>query len=134
MGTRTLRYSHALALAAVGVLAGILLEGNKLGGAITSGIVSSRSPDFALTVALPTILLMAFLMHNRLPISLSQVAVGATVGAAFTRGIKIDLIFTLLVVSSWLLTPLVGFAVAVILSYVTRTIAKRVGKVITLNV
>jgi len=134
MGARTLRYSHALGLASVGVLAGIVLEGKKLSGAITSGIVSQGNPEFAVNVVFSSFVIMGLLTYRKLPISLSQVAVGAAVGSAIADGIAVNWTFTILVASSWLLTPLLGFAVAIMLSFVTRKIAKRIKKVISLNI
>ncbi len=133
IGTRALRYSHALALASVGLLAGILLEGNKMSGAITSGVVSSSQPKLIFAVAVSSFVIMAFLTFRKLPISLSQVAIGATVGSAFALGIPVNWQFTLIVASSWLLTPLAGLVLSILLSLTSRIIARRVRKVLTLN-
>ena len=133
MGSGALKYSEALALASIGVLAGIALEGYKLSGAITSGVASSSSPAFTLDVVLSTFVIMAFLTYRRIPISLSQVAVGAAVGSAIVRGIGVNWYFTSLVASSWLLTPLVGLILAFVLSLVTRKLAKSIRRVLTLN-
>ena len=133
VGGRTLRYSEALGFASIGVLAGIALEGYKLSGAITSGIVSSGSPEFAFDVALSTFVIMTFFTYHRIPISLSQVAIGAAIGAAFVRGIRVNWLFTALVASSWFLTPAVGLMLAFALSLVTKRAAKRIRKALTLN-
>ncbi len=133
IGTRALRYSHALALAAVGLLAGILLEGNKMSGAITSGVVSSSQPKLIFAVAISSFVIMAFLTFRKLPISLSQVSIGATVGSAFALGIPVNWQFTLIVASSWLLTPLTGLALSIPLSLTSRITARRVRRVLTLN-
>ena len=133
VGAGALRYRQALALASIGLLAGILLEGTKLSHAITSGIVSSTNPGFTLAVAASSFVIMAFLTFRKLPISLSQVAIGAAVGAAFALGIPVNWRFTLLVASSWLLTPLAGLALAIGLTLITKAITKRVRRVLTLN-
>ncbi len=133
VGAGALRYRQALALASIGLLAGILLEGTKLSHAITSGIVSSTNPRFTLAVAASSFVIMAFLTFRKLPISLSQVAIGAAVGAAFALGIPVNWRFTLLVASSWLLTPLAGLALAIGLTLITKAITKRVRRVLTLN-
>jgi PiT family inorganic phosphate transporter len=133
VGAGALRYRQALVLASIGLLTGILLEGTKLSHAITAGIVSSQAPGFSLAVILSSFVIMAFLTFRRLPISLSQVVVGAAVGAAFALGIPVNWKFTLLVASSWLLTPLFGLALAVALTLFTRRITKRVRRVLTLN-
>jgi PiT family inorganic phosphate transporter len=133
VGAGALRYRQALALASIGLLAGILLEGTKLSHAMTSGIVSSTNPGFTLAVAASSFVIMAFLTFRKLPISLSQVAIGAAVGAAFALGIPVNWGFTLLVASSWLLTPLAGLALAIGLTLINRAITKRVRRVLTLN-
>jgi PiT family inorganic phosphate transporter len=134
IGSHRLRYSQALVLASVGVMAGILLEGDKLYGAITIGLVSSASPQFVLSVTLSTLILMVLLTYRKLPISLSQVAVGAAVGAAVALAIQVNWTFTLLVALSWLLTPLAGFVAGDLLFHVTRSITRRIRGVFTQNV
>jgi PiT family inorganic phosphate transporter len=132
-GARALRYSHALILASIGVVAGILLEGNKVAGAITSGIVYTSNREFTLGMALSTFIIMAFLTYRRLPISLSQVAIGAAIGAAFAQGIRIHWEFTILIVSSWLLTPVAGLLISFALSLITKRGAKKIRRVLSLN-
>jgi len=133
VGTGALRYPQALILASIGLLVGILLEGHKLSHAITAGIVSSTDPAFILAVSLSSIGIMAFLTFRKLPISLSQVAIGAAIGAALALGTPVNWEFTLLVASSWLLTPLAGLALAIALTFTTRTLTKRVRRILTLN-
>lgn len=134
VGAQRLRYSQALALASIGVMAGILLEGGKLSRAITLGITSFSDPQFTIVVTLSSLAVMILLTHWKLPISLSQVAVGAAVGAAMAGGIQINRIFTLLVAFSWLLTPVVGFVIADALSLMTRRIQKGIRGVFTQNI
>lgn len=121
-------------MASVGLMAGILLEGNKLSRAITLGVVPSGDPQIALVVALAGLAVMIFLTYRRLPISLSQVAVGAAVGAAVVAGAEVNWTFTLLIALSWLMTPLVGFAIANLISQVTRRVGKQVRGVFTQNI
>jgi len=120
-------------LASVGVFAGILLEGQKLSHAITSGIVFSSDPRFLLAVTASSVVIMICLTYLELPISLSQVIVGAAVGAAVALGIQVSWNFTFLVGSSWMLTPLVGFVIALGLSFATRHVALRAGRLLTLQ-
>jgi PiT family inorganic phosphate transporter len=133
VGAGALRYSRALVLASVGLVAGVFLEGDKLTHAITSGVVLSTDPALILAVALSTFGIMAFLTFRKLPISLSQVAIGAAIGAALALGIPVNWKFTLLVASSWLLTPLVGLMLAVLLTLCTRRLGKRIRRILTLN-
>lgn len=85
-----MRYHQALALASVGLLTGVLLEGGKLLGAIGSGIVASADSNFVLAVTLSTLIIMTFLTYRKLPISLSQIAVGAAIGSALADGIAVN--------------------------------------------
>jgi PiT family inorganic phosphate transporter len=133
LGARRLRYSQAIGLASIGLMAGILLEGGKLAGAIT-GVASTSDPHFAFLVTISSFILMAFLTYRRLPISLSQVAVGAAIGAALAEGIQVNWKFTILVASSWILTPIAGFLAAYALSIFTRRLGKNVKGVLTQNV
>jgi PiT family inorganic phosphate transporter len=134
ISARRIRYSQALALASIGLIAGILFEGNKLSEAITLGVTATNNPQIALVVALSGLAVMIFLTYRKLPISLSQVAVGAAVGAAVVAGVEVNWIFTLLVVISWLLTPVAGFTAANMISRITRRVGKRVKGVFTQNV
>jgi PiT family inorganic phosphate transporter len=134
IGTRRLGYSQALALASLGVMAGILLEGNKLSRAITFGIVFSSDPRFTIVVALSSFVVMVLLTYRKLPISLSQVAVGAAVGAAMASGIQVNWVFTSLIALSWLLTPFAGFMVADALSVLTMRLGRGVRGVFTQNI
>lgn len=134
MGARTLTYSQALGLASIGLLAGVLLEGHKLVGAITSGIVFSKDPELFFATALSTFLIMTLFTYRKLPISLSQVAVGAAVGSALAHRIAVNWIFAAHVAVSWLLTPIFGFLIATGSSAITRAVAKRVKRALTLNV
>ena len=133
MGARALRYHQALALASVGLLTGVLAEGTKLSGAIGSGIVASADSNFVLAVSLSTLIIMGFLTYRKLPISLSQVAVGAAVGSALAGGIAVNWRYTLIVGASWLFTPFIGLVVSLLLSLMTKLLAKRVRRVFTMN-
>jgi PiT family inorganic phosphate transporter len=76
---------------------------------------------------------MAFLTYHKLPISLSQVIVGAAIGAALTGGLRVNWYFAALVASSWVVTPLIGMALAITLSRMTMKLARRIGRILTLN-
>jgi len=134
IGSRRIRYSQALTLASIGTIAGVLLEGSKLSHFVTSMVLSSTSPQFPVIVTVSTLTVMIFLTYRRLPISLSQVAVGAALGAALAAGIEVNWEFALLIASSWILTPFVGFAIATLLSRLAARIGKQVRGVFTQNI
>jgi PiT family inorganic phosphate transporter len=133
VGSHALTYPKALTLASIGVFAGILLEGQKLSHAITSGVVLSSDPRLLFAVATSTLVVMICLTYLELPISLSQVVVGAVIGSAIALGIRVSWDFAILVGSSWILTPLVGFSIALALSFVTRCVALRAKRLLTLQ-
>jgi PiT family inorganic phosphate transporter len=115
-------------------MAGILLEGNKLSHAITLGVVSSTNTRFSLAVLISSFVLMVSLTYCRLPISLTQVAVGEAIGAAIAAGIQINWAFTSLIAVSWLLTPAMGLMMAYVLSSLIRKVGKKVRGVFTQNI
>ena len=134
IGVRRLRYSRAVALASIALMAGILLEGRKLSGAITRGIVPSGDSQLTLTVAISSLILMAFFTYRRLPISLSQVAVGAAVGAAIAQAVRVDWVFTGIIASSWIFTPLAGYVAASAISILARRVGRKVKGLFTQNI
>jgi len=133
IGVRAIRYREALVLASLGLFAGILLEGYKVSGAINSGIVKSNDPKFILAVELSSLVLMSALTYWRIPISLSQVAIGAAIGSAFAQGLQVNWRFTTLVAASWLLTPLAGFTIGLAFSFAERLLVRRRKKILSLN-
>lgn len=135
VGARAVTYPRALMLVSIGLLAGILLEGQKLSHALTSGIVISSDPRFLMAVTISSLVLMIGLTYLELPISLSQVAVGAAIGSGVALDLRVNWNFAILVSSSWILTPLVGFTIAVAISVITRILAtneKRLGVTVRL--
>ena len=133
VGVRAIKYRQALVLASLGLFAGILLEGYKVSGAINSGIVRSNDPKFTIAVELSSLLLMSIITYRRIPVSLSQVAIGAAIGSGLARGISVNWSFAAIVAASWLLTPLVGFTLSLILSSATSLPAKRHRRILRLN-
>lgn len=133
IGARRLPYTQAIALASLGLMAGVLLEGGKLAGAI-SQIASTGNPHFTFIVTISSFILMTFLTYKRLPISLSQVAVGAAIGSAVAQGIEVNWLFAVIVASSWVLTPISGFLCANGLSRLTSKLGRNIRGVFTQNV
>jgi PiT family inorganic phosphate transporter len=134
VSSQRLSYTQAFALASIGLMAGITLEGGKMAHAIALGIASTNSPRFSTVVASSSLILMVLLTYRKLPISLSQVAVGAALGAAVSSGVQVNWTFASLVAFSWLLTPVIGFVSAGALSQLTPRMRQRVGGVFTQNI
>jgi len=79
------------------------------------------------------LIIMALLTLAKLPISLSQVLVGAVVGAAIGSGTQVEWLYTIGIASSWLFTPMIAFMIGILLSYLTKRVSKRIKSIITLN-
>ena len=133
VGVQAIKYRQAIVLASIGLFAGVVLEGYKVSGAISSGIVKSNDPTFTFAVELSSLALMYIITSKRIPVSLSQVAIGAAIGSGIARGITINWGFATIVVASWLVTPLVGLTIALILSSATKLFVKRSRNVLSLN-
>jgi PiT family inorganic phosphate transporter len=130
---RAIKYRQALILATIGLFAGILLEGYKVSEAINSGVVKSNDPRFTLVVESSSLVLMVVLTFRRIPISLSQIAIGAAIGTAVVQGLGVNWYFVSVIAISWLLTPAVGFILALILSLTARLLLRRCGNILSLN-
>jgi len=115
------------------VLAGLFAEGNKLSSIATTGIVSSTTPQLLLAVTVASLIIMIFLTLAKLPISLSQVLVGALVGAAIGSSIQVNWLYTAGIASSWILTPMIALMIGVMLTHITKYVTKRIRKIMTLN-
>jgi PiT family inorganic phosphate transporter len=133
MSSQAVKYKQVVLLAAGGLMGGTIIEGGKLSHAVTGGVTPTAGPEIFLAAALSSFLIMVVLTVLSLPISVTQVFVGAIVGAAIARATPIDFNFTALVVISWIMTPLAGIAAAALISFTTRAIAQRVRRVIMLN-
>jgi len=133
VGSRALRYSHALILGSIGVLTGLFIEGDKLSSVVTAGILSSSTPQLLFAVTTSSLVIMTILTLLRLPISLSQVIVGAVLGAAIGMGVQVNWFYTMSIASSWISTPLFGFVLGLSLSYFSKKITSHVRSILTLN-
>ena len=132
MSSRTLRYKHAVLIAAVGLMAGAFLEGGKMSQTV-AGVAPTLSGDALLAATIAAFAVMALVTWLRIPLSMNQVFVGAVVGATLARAGVVDVPYTSLVITSWLLTPVAGLVAATLISLVTRTVARRIRRIILLN-
>ena len=132
MSSRAIRYKHAVALAAVGLITGAILEGGKMAGAV-SGIAPGAGVEVFLAAVLGTFVVMGLLTLPGLPISLTEVFVGGIAGATVAHAGALNIAFTLRVVISWFLAPIAGLVVAALISLATRILAKATRRVILLN-
>ncbi|MGA2971963.1 MAG: inorganic phosphate transporter [Candidatus Bathyarchaeia archaeon] len=132
MSSRTLRYKQAVLIAAVGLMAGAVLEGGKMSQTV-AGVAPTLSDAALLAATIAAFAVMALVTWLRIPLSMNQVFVGAVVGATLARAGVVDVPYTGLVITSWLLTPVAGLVAATLISLVTRAVARRIRRIILLN-
>lgn len=132
MSSRTLRYRHAVLIAAVGLMAGAVLEGGKMFQTVAN-VAPTASGDALLAATIAAFAVMALVTWFRIPLSMTQVFVGAVIGATLVRAGVVDFPYTGLVLTSWLLTPVAGFVAATLICFSTRIVARRIRRIILLN-
>ncbi len=106
------------------VLLGALLEGGKMEGAISGGIVYGiLNFQMSLIVLLSTFLLMLIFTYFSMPLSASQIMVGSVVAVALWYNFSLHTTFLTLIFISWVLTFIAAMGVAyflyMLLSFLT---------------
>jgi PiT family inorganic phosphate transporter len=132
-GAGIIKLSDAMLIASVGVLAGTLLEGYKLSNVLGGQILPALSTSGLLVILLTGLSVMVIVTLFRLPLSLSQVLVGAGWGLALAAGARVASAYSTTVVLSWVLSPALGFCVSVIIESVVLKLGRRVKDVLALN-
>lgn len=133
LGAGIVKLSDAMLIASVGVLAGTLFEGYKLSNVLGGQILPELSSSGLVVILLAGLSVMAVVTLFRLPLSLSQVLVGAGWGLALANGVRIDNTFSLMVVVSWVLSPVLAFCVSAIIETVMLRFGHRAKDVLALN-
>lgn len=124
-GSGILSYRNAVALTGAGLLAGVLLEGSKMERSLVGGITSSTTQSVAIEVLALSLILIMFLSILRIPVSLSNIMVGAYIGASSAA--KIPLISTqiLLILLSWFSVPAFSAILTVSIYRIMSTVVPR---------
>jgi phosphate/sulfate permease len=133
LGAGIVKLSDAMLIASVGVLAGTLFEGYKLSNVLGGQILPALSSSGLVVILLAGLSVMAVVTLFRLPLSLSQVLVGAGWGLALANGLPVANTFSLTVVVSWVLSPVLGFCVSAIIETVMLRFGHRAKDVLALN-
>jgi phosphate/sulfate permease len=133
LGAGIVRLSDAMLIASVGVLAGTLLEGYKLSNVLGGQILPALSGSGLVVILLTGLLVMTAVTIFRVPLSLSQVLVGAGWGLALGYGFPVVNTYSLAVIVSWVLSPAVGFCASAIIETLTLRFGRRAKDVLTLN-
>ena len=122
VATGTVKYRTAVLLTALFVLLGAMLEGPKCMN--TVGHLSRLAPIDAFCCALAAGLTMALLTYLAVPASASQAIVGAVIGVGVVSG-SADFSKLYVLVSCWILTPIMGIFLGYLLYQVLKYILDR---------
>ena len=133
LGAGIVKLRNAAAIASAGVFFGVLLEGFKLSSVFGGQIISGLSQSGLLAVLVSTLSVMVIVTILHIPLSLSQVMIGAGWGFALAAGVQIGYTFSLEVIGSWLVSPAIAFLVSASVEIVVLRMGRKIGDVITLN-
>ena len=112
-GSGIVSYYRAAIYSGAFVMLGTFLEGWKMAGAIGGGIVStSLTLQMSLMVLITAAILLFLFTYLSMPLSASQILVGAIIGVAFAYSLFIHEDFVSLIIFSWFLTLIGGIGLA----------------------
>jgi sulfate permease len=125
-GSKAISKRWALAVAAIGVFLGAAIGGGEVVKTIGGGIIPSSVMTIEIVVVILFSAAITLFMANLLgiPLSTSEVAVGSIVGV----GVAFEVLFIkniLIIVSMWIIIPIVAFCIALSLGVVINGVEKR---------
>lgn len=133
LGAGIIKLSDAMLIASVGVLLGTLLEGYKLSNVLGGQILPTLPISGLLVILVSGLVVMIAVTLLRLPLSLSQVIVGAGWGLALATGIQTGGTYSVVVVVSWILSPALGFLVSATIESTVLRLGRRAKDILALN-
>jgi len=133
LGAGIVRLRNAATIASVGIFLGVLLEGNKLSNVFDGQMLTGLSVQGLVAVLLSTLLVMAIVTILHVPLSLSQVMIGAGWGFALAAGAQIGYDYSVEVIASWLLSPAVAFTISALIEIMVLRLGAKIKDIITLN-
>jgi PiT family inorganic phosphate transporter len=124
-GSNITTYYKAAIISGLFVMIGVVLEGWKMGGAIGGGIIEGEMSLFMSLIVLVTVIILLFLFtFLSMPLSASQLMVGAVIGVAIFSGLFVNVSFLSLILVSWIATFLAGMGIAYLLYHLIARVAK----------
>lgn len=133
LGARIVKPSSAMTIASAGVFLGTLLEGYKLSHVLDGRILPSLSTSALLVSLISSLLVMAIVTGLHLPLSLSQVTVGAGWGIALATGVVVGGTYSIEVMASWILSPALAFLGASIIETAVLALGQKIKDIFSLN-
>jgi len=132
-GAGIIKLSDAMLIASAGVLMGTIVEGYKLSNVLGGQILPTLPTSGIVVILVSGLSVMAIVTLFRLPLSLSQVLVGAAWGIALATGVEVGGTYSAAVVASWILSPALGFLVSAIIESAMLRLGRRAKDVLALN-
>jgi len=125
-GPRLLTRGRAAILVALGLLSGVLAEGWKM-NSTTLGTAGEEGNAAALATLLTTLILLTSSNLTLIPVSLSNITVGAYVGALINRGGSVNTHHLALTIAAWVVGPLLTFCLALLIYRIVRSYVARLN-------
>jgi PiT family inorganic phosphate transporter len=123
-GSELLPYRRAVYLSIIGLVAGTVLEGNKMNN-VTMKISPKGTQEMVLISVGITIVLVMYLSMWNIPVSITNALVGSFIGAILATGVSVDMSYFSLIVVSWTVSPVIAASLTILLyKFMTRVIRK----------
>lgn len=123
-GSELLSYRRAVYLSIIGLVAGTVLEGNKMNN-VTTKISPKGTQEMVLISVGITIVLVMYLSMWNIPVSITNALVGSFIGAILATGVSVDVSYFSLIVVSWTVSPVIAASLTILLyKFITRVIRK----------
>jgi len=125
--------SNAILIATAGVILGTLFEGHKLSNVVAGQILPTLSAPGLVVILVSSLLVMAAVTLLHVPLSLSQVMVGAAWGLALATGTQIGSMFSIEVTASWISSPILAFLISAAVEIAVLRLGRKAKDVFALN-
>ncbi len=129
------RYLEAASLAVLGVLMGVILEGEKLSKAVSGGVLEEPilggKPLLIVMISVLILMVIATLLY--LPLPVSEGFIGSAIGLGLATEIGVNWIFTLRIFTFWILTPFFSAFLAVLIYKIVSWITYLAKDILTIN-
>ncbi len=127
LGAGLLTFKRAVILFSIFAFLGAVLQGHHVMKTIGQGIVKENLDFTAIFVVLICSgFFVTLATFFRIPTSTSQAMVGGLVGIAFAAGAKVDYSKLIIIVVSWIISPLLVMLLSFILSHLLAFILRRI--------
>ncbi len=133
LGAGIVKLSNAILIASAGVTLGTLLEGYKLSHVVDGQILPTLPPLSLIVILVSSLLVMTAVTLLRLPLSLSQVLVGAAWGLALATNTQVGGLFSIEVIFSWISSPILAFAISAAVEVAVLRLGRKVKDILALN-